>query len=303
MPVAITATQCCSVGTSISTVAPMRVNEDTSASRIVAVLEALAQPFEGHPDGLSVSELARTINRDKSSVSRQLKSLIELGVVEKNENGKHVLGWRVFTIAARAGDQRLLLFAPAVMRQLGRQASERVHLSIRRQDEVLTILTEGPMHAVGAVGWVGRTVPILGTASGRALMIDDSEEEIRTVFAQTPRVLGGSNLPTTADETVARVFHARAKGIAVIADEHEEGLSAVGAPIRDVHGRIIAAINISAQSFRIADRLDEFSRLIHRAALYLSKTISAPAPAKQESNVPFAHEGLGSPQPEKRQVP
>lgn len=279
------------------------INEDTSAARIVAVLEALAQPISGKPEGLTVSDLAREINRDKSSVSRQLKSLIEYGLVEKNEAGKHVLGWRVFTIAARAGDQRLLLFAPAVMRQLGRQTSERVHLSIRRQDEVLTILTEGPMRALGAMGWVGRAVPILGTSSGRALMLDDSEEEIRAIFDQTPRLTGGSNLPKTADETVARVFRARAAGFALVVDEHEEGLSAVAAPIRDAQGRIIAAINVSAPSFRIADKLDEFSSLIHRTALYLSRSMSAPAPSGQEGTLSTDHEGSGPSQPERRQVP
>lgn len=283
-------------------VAPVGVNEDTSAARIVTVLEALAQPFGGEPEGLSVSDLARRIGRDKSSVSRQLKSLIELGLVEKNENGKHVLGWRVFTIAARAGDQRLLLFAPAVMRQLGRQTSERVHLSIRRQDEVLTILTEGPMHAIGAMGWVGRAVPILGTSSGRALMMDDSEEEIRTIFDQTPRIAGGPHLPRTPDDTVARVFKARARGFAVVVDEHEDGLSAVAAPIRDVHGRIIAAINVSAPSFRIADKLDEFSSLIHRAALYLSHSMSAPARAKQEPRLSSARESLGTVSTERTQA-
>ncbi len=266
------------------------------------MLEALAQPYRSQPEGLTVSELAREIGRDKSSVSRQLKSLLELGLVEKNDSGKHVLGWRAFTIAARAGDQRLLLVAPAVMRQIGRQTGERVHLSIRRQDEVLTILTEGPLRAIGTVGWVGRTVPILGTSSGRALMMDDSTEEIRTIFAQTPRMEGGSNLPSTADETVARVLQARAKGFAMTTDEHEEGLSAVAAPIRDVHGRIIAAINVSAPSFRITDDLEEFARLIHRAALYLSRSISAPAPVGADAGFSSTDSGSVPVQLERRQA-
>lgn len=254
----------------------MTINEDTSAARVVAVLEALALPHPGQGDGLTVSELARELGRDKSSVSRNLKSLIDLGLVEKNANGKHVLGWRVFTIAARAGDQRLLLAAPAVMRQIGRQTGERVHLSIRRQDEVLTILTEGPMRAIGAVGWVGRTVPILGTSSGRALMLDDSEEEVRAIFEQSRHAPGGRNFPATADEAVSRLRKAKAKGYAANIDEFEDGLSAVAAPIRDAHGRIIAAINVSAPSYRFADKIDEFSKIIHRAAIYLSRTMSTP---------------------------
>lgn len=266
----------------------VEVKDDTSASRIVAMLEALAQPKDGEHAGLTVSELARSIERDKSSVSRQLKSLVALGLVEKNEAGGHVLGWRVFTIAAQAGDQRLLLLAPAVMRQVGRLTRERVHLSIRRQDEVLTIHTEGPTRAIGTAGWVGRTVPILGTSSGRALMIDDEEEEIRAVFAQTPPFAGGPSLPRTADETVRRVREASRRGFALVVDEYEDGLSAVAAPIRDIHGRIIAALNVSAPSFRIAGKLDEIANLIHRSALHLSHSIAAPAPLGDPADTPSA---------------
>ncbi|QIK63304.1 IclR family transcriptional regulator [Leucobacter viscericola] len=293
----------------------MVINEDTSAARTVAVLEALAEPSDGERGGHSVSAIARAIGRDKSSVSRQLKSLIELGLVEKNADGGHVLGWRVFTIAARAGDQRLLLFAPAVMRQIGRQTGERVHLSIRRQDEVLTIHTEGPQRAIGTVGWIGRAVPILGTSSGRALMIDDSDEEIRTIFAQTelselqaqPSEPGhydqahrGSNLPRTAEETIERVRQARDQGFAVTVDEHEEGLAAIAAPIRDVHGRIVAAINVSAPTFRIADRVADLSRMIHRAAVYLSSAVSSPASAQRGAQFTIDNEGVGPARPERR---
>lgn len=226
--------------------------------------------------------------------------MIDVGLVERNNGGRHVLGWRVFTIAARAGDQRLLFNAPAVMRQIARQTGERVHLSIRRQDEVLTILTEGPSHAIGAVGWVGRTVPILGTSSGRALMLDDSEDEVRTIFGQSPRILGGHNLPQTSEETATRVSQARSKGFAMIVDEHEEGLSAVAAPIRDVHGRIIAAINVSAPTYRIADKLDELSALIHRAAMYLSRAMASPSSAQEKRARP--HTGGGGVRPHRREV-
>src|SRR5690625_1275491 len=205
----------------------MGVSEDTSAGRVVALLEALAGPELGRPEGLTVSELADAVGRDKSSVSRQLRTFTNLGLVQRKDDGTHVLGWRVFTIAARAGDQRLLLYAPAVMRKIGRATGERVHLTIRRQDEVLTILSEGPLSVVGTVDWVGRTVPVLGTSSGRALMLDDSENEISAVYQETERPAGGRNLPKDGEETVARVFEARDRGFAVSVDEHEEGLTAV----------------------------------------------------------------------------
>ncbi len=187
----------------------MTETQDTSAAKMLAVLEALAQsgspaqagavdqPGTGEPFGLTVAELSRVLEREKSIVSRQLKPLVELGLVERGDDGRHRLGWRLFAVAAQAGDQRLLLLAPPVLRELTRLLRECVHLSIRRNTEVLTILSERPHRAVEAAGWVGRTAPISCTSSGRALLFDHRPEEIHELLRDNffrgpgPRVRAG----------------------------------------------------------------------------------------------------------------
>lgn len=257
-------------------VVPMDETQDTAASRMLAILEALAFDNEG-PSGLTVTALARALGRDKSSVSRQLRPLVELGMVERDEEGFHRLGWRLFAIAAKAGDQRLLLLTPPVMRELARKMGERVHLSIRRNDEVLTILSEGPRRAVEAVGWVGRTVPVAYTSSGRALLFDHSAEEIRALVAEDFRRGPGSKAPKTSEEVVERVTQARMLGYAVVVDEFEDGLAGVAAPVRDIHGRIVAALNLSAPTYRLGEKnLQSAGRQISQAALYVSRALSSP---------------------------
>ncbi len=263
----------------------VELNDDSSAARLVNLLEALADSGAGASEGVSVSDLARKLGRDKSSVSRLLKGLVSLGLVEKNSQGGHFLGWRLFTIAARAGDQRLLLNSPPVMRQIARQTGERVHLSLRLHDEVLTVLTEGHQRAIGAVGWVGRTIPILGGSSGRALMFDDSEAEIAAIFEASRGLVLGPNFPETLGEVLQRVYQARQLGYAVVEDEFEEGLSAVAAPIRDRSGRIVAALNISAPSFRIKGRLNELAELIRAGAGHLSRSLASPSQTQTPERV------------------
>jgi len=258
------------------------INGDSSAARIVTLLEVLADSGDSPLGGLTVSEIARRLGRDKSSVSRLLKGLIELGLVEKNSDGGHALGWRVFTVAARAGDQRLLFYSPPVMRQIARQTGERVHLSIRRHDEVLTILTEGQQRAIGAAGWVGRTIPILGPSSGRALMFDDSEAEIAAIFEASKDLNLGPNFPRGLTEVIGRLREARQKGYALAQDEFEDGLTGVAAPIREKSGRIVAALNISAPSFRIQGKVDELAEIIRAGASHLSKALASPPTTRSQ---------------------
>jgi DNA-binding IclR family transcriptional regulator len=252
----------------------------TSAAKLLALLEALAGSAPEARDGLTVADLARATGRDKSIVSRQLKPLVDLGLVERDDHRRHTLGWRLFAVAARAGDQRLLHMAPPVMQRLTQIVRERVHLSIRRGSDVFTVLSESPRRTIEAVGWVGRTAPISCTSSGRVLLFDHSDEEIRDLFTGRLQTCPGPNAPRNVQELVERVSAARRQGFALVIDEFDDDLSAVAAPVRDVNGRIVAALNISAPSYRLKDHLAAAGRHVSQAALHLSRSLSVPPDAR-----------------------
>ena len=249
---------------------------ESAAAKLVLLLEALTDVDSDDRRGLTVAALARAVNRDKSVVSRQLRPLVELGLVEKDEEGRHALGWRLFAIAAQAGDQRLLLLAPPVMRRLTQLLRERVHFSIRRGTDVLTILSESPRRTVEAVGWVGRTSPLTCTSSGRALMFDHADDEILELFAGGFPLGDGMNAPTHVDELLRRLHEAKRLGVAYVENEFDDDLSGVAAPVRDVHGRIVGALNVSAPTFRLKEVRANAGRSLLNAANHLSSLLSAP---------------------------
>ncbi|WP_034269733.1 IclR family transcriptional regulator [Haloechinothrix halophila] len=255
--------------------------EHTAAAKLVALLDALSGSDSPSREGLTVAELARSMHRDKSIVSRQLRPLVELGLVERSEDGKHSLGWRLFAIAAKAGDQRLLLLAPPVMRRLTQLVRERCHLSIRRGTDVFTILSESPQRPVEAIGWIGRTSPVNCTSSGRALLFDHTDEEIRELYAERFIPGPGPHAATNVDDLLTRLKEARRRGFALVDGEFDADLSAVGAPVRDVRGNIVAALNISAPAYRLRDRITAAGQNIAQAAAHLSRSLSSPPAAKE----------------------
>ncbi len=245
--------------------------ERTMAARVLATLEALSIGR----DGLSVVELARALGRDKSIVSRQLPPLVELGLVERDENGRHRLGWRLFTLAAQAGDQRLLRLAPQVMRSLSDSTKERIHLSVLQGRDVLTILSESSRREIEAVGWVGRTSPVHSTSSGRALLFDHSDDEIRELLAGVPFPAPGSKAPAGVEELLRRLRQARQHGGALVNREFDEDLAAAAAPVRDFSGRIVAALNVSAPAYRLQGRLTSIGQQVAAGAARLSRAVSS----------------------------
>jgi IclR family KDG regulon transcriptional repressor len=255
---------------------PVTETHDTAAGKLLALLEALADADSANRDGLTVAEVARALGRDKSIVSRQLKPVVELGLVERDATGRHRLGWRLFAIAAKAGDQRLLLLAPPVMRRLTELVRERVHLSLRRGIDVFTILSESPNRTIEVASWVGRTTPVTCTSSGRVLMFDHSDEEIRELLEGRFQCGQGLRAPQTVEELIERVAAARRQGFALVEDEFEDDLSGVAAPVRDVHGRIVAALNISVPSYRLKGIESTVGRQISQAARHLTRGLAAP---------------------------
>ncbi len=244
----------------------------SSLRRALALLDALASDDAVAQGGWGVNRLAAHQGRDKSQVSRTLRILADAGYVERDaESMTYRIGWHVFALAARAADQRLLAAgAPIIRRLVEKDLGERIHLSVLQGNEVLTLLTETPPHAVQTVAWAGRLVPAHNTSSGRALLIDLERDELDRLFAGVRFDVGGPNAPRNIEDLNQRIVLARRRGYATVDEEFEPGLVAAAAPVRDFRGEVIAALNVSAPKFRLGARLPFAGQQIKAAADELS---------------------------------
>jgi IclR family transcriptional regulator, KDG regulon repressor len=234
------------------------MNPGTAAlARGLDVLWALADPAA--PDGLGVTALTERVGGDKSQLSRTLATLEERGFVERNrETRAYRLGWRIFGLAARVSESRLVTEAPPVLRGLVRELGESAHLSVRQGDQVLTLVSESPEATLHAPARVGALTPLASTSAGRALALDLDPLELESL-----------GLATHA----AAIAAARTLGYAIVREGFEPGLVAAAAPVRDGAGRVVAAVNVSAPTFRFNERLDEAARRVMEAAEMLSAAI------------------------------
>ncbi|MCA1190721.1 IclR family transcriptional regulator [Saccharopolyspora sp. 6V] len=258
--------------------------ENASAvHRAMAILQALGEPASGEAGGLGVVEIARRVGKEKSQVSRALRALEETGMVDRDpETLGYRLGWRVFTMADQAGHQRLLAEAPPVLRRLRTTTNERVYLTVPSGDAALTVLSETPARTVQTTDWVGQRSSLHRSATGRALLLDHRDDELEAMFADAPFDTGGPRAPRDVAGVISRLHEARERGYAVSRDEFEEGLVAAAAPVRDFRGRIVAAVNVSAPTFRLARNLDRAGRLVRDAADRISRAVSGAPPGDRD---------------------
>jgi IclR family transcriptional regulator, KDG regulon repressor len=252
--------------------------KETNLRRELAILTVLGGEEAIEDGGLGVVRIADLIGREKSQVSRTLKVLAESGFVDRDaETLQYRLGWRFFTLAARAGEQRLLSVAPALLERLVEDVGETAHLSVLQGVEVLTVLSKSPPHAVKADGWAGRTVPIYCTSSGRALLFDHDSEALFSLLSgvEFRRLRPGT--VSNIEELEGSIALARERGYALVDEEFEFGLVGAAAPVRDFKGELVAVLNVSAPKFRLGGRLEGAGQEVKKAADDLSALLGWPA--------------------------
>lgn len=271
----------------------MTASDATTLRRGLRVLLELSSQEALVNGGLGVVSVASLLGHDKSQVSRTLKTLDELGFVDRDPDSlTYRLGWRLFALAARAGDRRLLEEGRPLILALVDDVGERAHLSILREAEVLTLISESPQHAVQTAGWMGRSVPVHCTSSGQALLFDHDREALSNLLSGIVWGSAGPNAPRDVDDLYARVVAARSRGWTLADEEFETGLMAVAAPVRDFSGRVIAAVNVSAPKFRFRERVEEAAARTKAAADALSSRLGG-AVDEGSATGHLAHGSLG----------
>lgn len=247
----------------------------TSIEKVLAIFRVLGSEEALASKGLGVVRIAQLIGRERSQVSRVLKTLDESRFVDRDpETLKYSLGWQFFALGARAGDQRLINASSPVLKRLVLNLDETVHLSVLQGVEVLGVLQESPSHGIQAASWVGLLVPAYCTSSGRSLLLDHSRAGLTELLSRVNFYSLGPNTVRDVDELYELILTARERGYAYAEEEVEPGFVAVGAPIRDLRGRIVAALNVEGPKYRLCGQslenakhevkktADEVSRLL-----------------------------------------
>jgi IclR family transcriptional regulator, KDG regulon repressor len=234
------------------------VADRATLGRALDILDVLGGDEAAANGGLGVVRIAGLLGREKSQVSRTLKTLSARGFVDRDpDTREYRLGWRLYGLVARTGRSRLLALSPPLLRRLVADLGETAHLSVLDGSEVLTLVSERSPRVVHASDWDGLRVPADCTSAGRALLLDRDD----------------ASLP---DELRRPIDRARELGYATVDGEFEPGLVGAAAPVRDFRGRIVAALNVSGPKFRLGERLDQAGREVRRAADELSSRLGRP---------------------------
>jgi IclR family KDG regulon transcriptional repressor len=208
----------------------------------------LLKAFLTREESIGVSELARRLDLGKSNVHRLLSTLVTEGLVEQDpRTGGYRLGIVMFELG-EAVKVHMDLHAAAgpVLAHLREQTGESSQVGVLDGDEVVYVDRLESAHSLRLFTETGRRVPAHCTSSGKVLLAHSPEHDREAFLGR--RGLARLTPHTITDAAALRdeLATVRARGWAEAINEREIGVASIAAPIRDIHGDVVAAISIGA---------------------------------------------------------
>ena len=241
----------------------------TTVARIVALLEAVAtnEPQTG------VRALARKAGIDKSAVSRMLRQLTDLDMLEPTlDPGRYQIGPRFFAIAAAvASRDELWKAARPILQRLVDRYDETCYLAVRERDEVLFREKIECHQAIRYMIDLNRPTPLHAGSAGRAILSTLDNQEFERLVARhrlepvTPHTI------TNPTELRRLREEDRERGYTVSVAERSVGGCGLASPFFASDGRCLGSLVMTMPEVRFElSRVDDWGQTVMRAARELS---------------------------------
>jgi DNA-binding IclR family transcriptional regulator len=222
---------------------------ERSSIQVLSRAADILKSLQGQPGGLSQTEIGERVDLPRSTVSRLLMALEELGYVSAlGPRGPYRLGPEIIAMSMSARRNVLNELRP-FLESLSRQVNETVDLSILENGRAVFLDQVVSDHRLRAVSAVGDSFPLHACANGKAMLA--------SMDAASLDVALGGTLEKFTDNTITSVRTMRRElaeiarhGLAFDHEEHSPGICAVGAVLPSIYGDVLAvSIPVPTQRF------------------------------------------------------
>ena len=239
-----------------------------------AVLRAvtLLKVFDDEHPEWGLADLAKEAGLNKTTAFRLLSALESEGMLARSKTGDgYVLGPEIVVLGGRAlRTNNLRTIGRDELDQLAALTGETASLEVLTGDEVLIIDEVMGEYLVSGFRSIGTRWPIHGTSTGLA-MLAFLPENRREAYFQTPLAPVTPRTITDPQALKALLSQIRINGYAVADEMLELGLIAIGAPIFEFDGEVIAAISVFGPKNRLlSERVIDIGEMLRERAAHIS---------------------------------
>lgn len=232
--------------------------------------------FDGPRRFMTLADIARAANLDRSAAQRLVYTLESLGYLKRIE------GTRNYGLTAKVLQfshsylkaNELIDKASPYLLDMSRNLGETCNLHELDGHEVVFVARFPGRHLIHIDFVIGSRLPAYFTASGIAILAALPEAERQDLLKRTRLEALTPYTITDPGQLLEQVDLAAKRGYSIQINQSVMGDISVAAPIIDEHGRAVAAVNISVPTTRwTTERAEaELVQHVHVAATSISKS-------------------------------
>jgi DNA-binding IclR family transcriptional regulator len=230
---------------------------DAVPGRLSSVTSALLvmKAFSAEEAEIGISSLAKRLGLAKSTVHRLAVTLAAEGFLEQNaETGRYRLGLSLFTLGALARRRMdVSNVSRPLLGVLRDKFQEAATLAILSRTSIMYLHNLESGQAIGIRAYIGDLKPASCTAEGRVLLAYSQPATVTEVLKEglAQRTAKTITEPLAFQRALEEV---RLSGYAIDDEESEAGMRCVAAPVRDISGKVIAAVGLAGPTQRLTKK-------------------------------------------------
>lgn len=254
-----------------------RENMVKSVSRALDIITLVSMK----KGGLGVTEIAKQIDINKSSVYRILSTLVQYGYIEQDaETGKYKLGYKFLEVSSKLLESiDLRAEARPFLQELENETNEVIHLVVYDQGEVVYIEKLEGNETLRMHSKVGKRAPMHCTSVGKAILAHLPSSVVLDILERKGMPVHTDKTITDKEEFLKELSQVRQKGFALDLEENEYGITCIAVPIFDHLGKVIAAVSISGPTMRMTeDRMNTLKSVMVKTGKAISARLGHVSP-------------------------
>lgn len=222
-------------------------NYMTSLARGLMVIRA----FTHREPNLSIADVARITGLPRAVARRCLYTLMQLGYVS-SDGRAYFLRPKILALGyAYLSSTSLGTALQPYLEKVSETTHESCSVGVLDEDEIVYVARAATKRIMSVALNVGSRLPAYCSAIGRVLLANLPEAELVAYLDRVELAPLTTHTVTSVQALRDVLETTRAKGFAVVDQELEIGLRSIAVPIRNANGRVVAAMNVSAQAGRI----------------------------------------------------
>lgn len=233
----------------------------------------IMEHLQDFAEGLSVSEIARSLEIPNNSAYRICNTLADRAYLERNESSKKfALGNKLYLMSQQTQARKTLLeLAQGVMKEFRDEYKETVCLSILSRGEGIIIDEVPGLHPFRFVCDIGTTQALHASASTKALLAFLPKEKQASWLKPIQYEALTKNTIANAKDLKAELKLVRKQGFSLDLAQCLDGVYCVSAPILNAEGEAIASVTITGPAPRLSkEMLEQIGPRLSLALLELS---------------------------------